>query len=241
MGRRTALLLVLSCALVQPVFAQQFWEKKPYTQWSDKEVRRVLEDSPWSQQLTVSNVKLEIAGPNLSPKGPTQAARDRGMEHNPRITYTVQFRSAKPIRQALIRHAQIASKYDQMDAAKKAAADQRAQEFLGVPAEEIMVYVGFETNVPAYAMDIQRAFSSLPPGTVPIDTFLNVGGNKLSPTSYQVVTGGMQLTFQRPPDLPREGDISLEFMSPQVGDVPSARAFLRFKLKNMVLAGAPEL
>ncbi len=241
MPRRVAVLLALCCGVLPPLVAQQFWEKKPYTEWSEKEVRRLLENSPWAQQVTVSEVRLEVSGPSSHPKGPSQAARDRGLEQNPRIVYTAQFRSAKPLRQALIRRVQIDAKYDRMDAAKKAAADRRAQEFLNASADEIMVYVGFETNVPAFALDIQRYFSSIAPGTVPIDTFLNVGGAKLTPTSYQPVTGGVQLTFPRPANLPREGEITLEFMSPSVGDLASKRAFLRFKLKDMVLADTLEL
>ncbi len=239
--RRSALLLILCCGFLQPVFAQQFWEKKTYTEWSDKQVRRILENSPWAQQFTVSDVKIEIAGPQLSPKGPSRAARERGLEQNPRIIYTVQFRSAKPMRQALIRRVQIEGKYDSMATDRKAAADRRAQDFLNAPAEEIMVYIGFETNVPAYALDLQQSFSSLPPSTVPNDTFLNAGGEKLSPTSYEVVTGGVQLTFKRPQNLARTGEISLEFMSPKVGDLASTRAFVRFKLKDMVVADALEL
>ncbi len=239
--RRVALGFLVFCACLPLAYTQQFWEKKPYTQWSEKDVRRMLENSPWSQQLTISDVKIEVAGPNARPKGPSQAARDRGLEQNPRLIYTVQFRSAKPVRQALIRRVQIDGKYDQLDLNKKAAADRRAQDFLEAPADEIMVYIGFETNVPAYALDLQQYFSSLPPGTVPIDTFLNLGGAKLSPTSYHAVTGGMQLTFKRPPQVPREGDISLEFMSPKIGDLPSTRAFLRFKLQNMAVSDNLEL
>lgn len=249
--KRTAVVLGLLCTCLQLASAQQFWEKKPYAEWSDKEVRRIMESSPWAQQYTVSNVKIEVPGTSkkdaspsssvLGSRGPSPGAVERGMEQNPRLVYTVQFRSAKPMRQALIRRVQIDRKYDQMDAAKKAESDRRAQEFLEGRPEEIMVYVGFETNVPAYALDVQKYFTSLPPGTVPIDTYLNVGGQKLSPTSYRAVTGGMQLTFSRPASIPQDGEISLEFISPQIGDLPVTRAFVPFNLKKMVLSGAPEI
>lgn len=238
---RTALLPFFLCLSLQLAFGQQFWEKKLYTQWSDKEVKKMMQDSPWAQQFTVSSVQLGLTGPSYGGRGPSQAARDRGMEQNPRLVYTVQFRSAKPVRQALVRRVQIDKKYDEWDAARKAGSDRRAQEFLESPPNEIMVYVGFETNVPAYAIDVQRCFSSFPSGTVPADTFLNIGGAKLSPTSYQAVTGGVQLTFKRPANVPVNGEISLEFQSPQVGDLPAARVYVPFNLTKMSLGGGVEL
>ncbi|MGJ5813469.1 hypothetical protein [Paludibaculum fermentans] len=36
------------------LFAADFWEKKPYTEWTEKEARRVLTDSPWARNANVT-------------------------------------------------------------------------------------------------------------------------------------------------------------------------------------------
>jgi hypothetical protein len=50
-------LLLLCMVLIgtsAAVIAADFWEKKEYSEWSEKEVRKVLFDSPWSRQVNVS-------------------------------------------------------------------------------------------------------------------------------------------------------------------------------------------
>ncbi len=36
------------------LFAADFWEKKPYTEWTEKEARRVVTDSPWARNANVT-------------------------------------------------------------------------------------------------------------------------------------------------------------------------------------------
>ncbi|MCI0389485.1 MAG: hypothetical protein MOB07_12080 [Acidobacteria bacterium] len=43
--------LCLVCSLI--AWAQ--WEKKPYTEWSEKEAQKLLNDSPWSQTQVFSD------------------------------------------------------------------------------------------------------------------------------------------------------------------------------------------
>jgi hypothetical protein len=42
-----SVIVLFYCAAPAP--AQDFWKKKPYTEWSEKECRRLLEDSPWAK------------------------------------------------------------------------------------------------------------------------------------------------------------------------------------------------
>lgn len=48
--------------------AADFWQQKKYTQWTDKEVRQVLNNSPWARP-----VSIRISGSNL----PSAAGRGR--------------------------------------------------------------------------------------------------------------------------------------------------------------------
>jgi hypothetical protein len=52
MKRRATLsvaLLVLPGALL--VWAADPWKEKPYTEWAEKDVRKVLEKSPWAKRI----------------------------------------------------------------------------------------------------------------------------------------------------------------------------------------------
>src|SRR5689334_6618222 len=44
-------LLLLLFALC--MWAADFWTTKPFTEWNDKEVSKILTDSPWSAKVTV--------------------------------------------------------------------------------------------------------------------------------------------------------------------------------------------
>jgi hypothetical protein len=60
-------LLILAIALCTvSLFAADFWQSKPYTEWSDKEVQKILSNSPWSKEVIVS---LGSAGGGGSGKG----------------------------------------------------------------------------------------------------------------------------------------------------------------------------
>src|SRR5688572_8145095 len=41
---------------------KDFWETKPYPEWTDKEVDRLLKNSPWSKAVTVSGGMLSRRG-----------------------------------------------------------------------------------------------------------------------------------------------------------------------------------
>ena len=48
------MLSALSLIYVASVGAAQ-WNKKPYTEWSEKESMKVLNDSPWAQTQTITD------------------------------------------------------------------------------------------------------------------------------------------------------------------------------------------
>ena len=55
MFKKLSLLSILPLYL----FAADFWESKPFTNWSDKEIDKLIKDSPWARQ---SNFELGAAG-----------------------------------------------------------------------------------------------------------------------------------------------------------------------------------
>jgi len=66
--------------------AAAVWEAKPFTEWSDKETQAVLTDSPWAGKGTLTNAR---AGGAVGPV--------------PDWKITVTWRTALPIRQAIVR------------------------------------------------------------------------------------------------------------------------------------------
>ncbi len=80
-------LIVVTCliaALTLTLAAAGFWEKKPYTQWSEKDARKMLEKSPWCYEFNwgrQSNIGSDVTGPPLgtmSPPTSTPADDSRG-------------------------------------------------------------------------------------------------------------------------------------------------------------------
>lgn len=48
MAKSSALLL----AFVLGLYAEDFWKTKPYTEWTEKEIKRVLTNSPWAKEVS---------------------------------------------------------------------------------------------------------------------------------------------------------------------------------------------
>ena len=55
MARRLAGIAALWVLVGAGLLAVDFWEGKPFLVWSDKEVDKVITDSPWAQTITVVN------------------------------------------------------------------------------------------------------------------------------------------------------------------------------------------
>jgi hypothetical protein len=53
--------LIAVCA-VFAVAGKDFWIEKPYTEWSEKEVKKLLQNSPWSKTLTLSQAMPSRGG-----------------------------------------------------------------------------------------------------------------------------------------------------------------------------------
>lgn len=87
------LLLCLSTAVFTSGFALRatdFWLAKPYTEWSDKDIRKIMSDSPWARSVSVT---LEMRGRRPMLPGPAGAnASDRpgiaeAADYNPKSSY----------------------------------------------------------------------------------------------------------------------------------------------------------
>jgi hypothetical protein len=114
MLKKLPVLLVL-CALC--VWAADFLTTKPFTEWNEKEVQKILSDSPWTGKITVSTLEVGAIGDKGGKggggrgggrSGPQGDSIDPGADGNggavpSGIPVTLFWQTALPIKQALIK------------------------------------------------------------------------------------------------------------------------------------------
>jgi hypothetical protein len=133
-----ALLLWLCSA---SVVHAQFWEKKDWKTWSKGDCEKMLNDSPWSRSFENVVVREGATGMRSGSQG-------YGGESRASLKYSVQLRSALPVRQAVIRLAMIQNKYDKMSADEKKNFDQNAEQYLNQDfSNRVVVHVEYSTNL----------------------------------------------------------------------------------------------
>jgi hypothetical protein len=245
--RITLLLLSLSVAVL--VQAKDFWQKKDYKNWSEKECRKLLQDSPWTKTYAIWSekecrkllqdspwTKTYAIGDTVIELFETQRT-DRAREANPRISYTAQFRSALPIRQAEVRMARMQMNYEELPEEQRTAFDQQAGQYLDASfPDSVLVRVAFGANVPIYDMELLRHWQTITLEQLENTTYL-IGANKLRvrPTAYQPPQEGKRecvLTFPRrheetPLATPKDKRVSLEFEHPTIGELGGAPRLCR--------------
>lgn len=106
-----AVWLVASAALL----AADFWTEKDFTSWSDKEVEKMLTDSPWAKEATIVMGGLTAGrdfpvrvdpnglGGNLPDPIPGRECGGEQFQRIRRVKATVTWTSALPIKLALVR------------------------------------------------------------------------------------------------------------------------------------------
>jgi hypothetical protein len=245
MLRKRATYLVLLPAML---WAADFWESKPFTDWSDKEVRRVMTNSPWARQTNTAMANARptpppgdspgsglpgadgsvIRVPNLGRVGGTDAGLgippDSSFEQG--LPVLIRWQTALPVRQAQMR-----SKYG-----KEAATAPGAKKILD---QDPALYVISVTGVPGSLVTlggVETAKRSIRDQT----TLAARGKPALHPDAVEFVPGGDQedVLLAFPKTLPFTlADQEIDFAS-RIGTVDVK---YRFRLKDMVVRGKLEL
>ncbi len=233
-----ALLLVAVMSSVAGARAQEFWRKKQYELWTVEECQKLLQDSPWAKRYPISQVLIESI---------SRQSEVDGREERPEINYQVQLSSALPVRQAMVRKAQIESKYDQMIAEQKQAFDAKAASFLGAKfPDTILVHVAYSSNVQEY--DRQLAYHWRTKTTELLKNFVYLigpHGEKVQLERYVPSRGDARefdMIFPRQveghPLLGlQDKTLKLEFQHPRIGILGDARILVEFKVAKMVVDG----
>lgn len=230
---------MIALLLTSPLAISAQWDKKPYTEWTDADVQKMLNNSPWSRTHTVTTARALFRSPSSQ-----QPAAQPGTIAPPNSVYVnfrVRFFSAKPIRQALSRMIELQKKKgmdEQLAGQLKAFA---AGEFL----DYIIVTVTCDSSEPG--ANFQEALGLLQKtgtGEIKNDTFLETkGGHRVFLQEYQTPHSdgfGARFIFPRlvdgKPFITAEGD-EVRFYS-HLSD--TYKLDQRFKIKNMVYDGKLE-
>ena len=232
--------LLVALALWVPAAGQgsDFWHKKEYRQWSEKECRKLLEDSPWAKRYTLSQTLIEPL---------ENASSERARETRPQISYLAQFRSASPVRQAVVRLTQINAKYDEMTPEQKAAFDKQSEAFLAKRfPETIVLHISYSSNVQADDREMARHWRSQTAETLKNFVFLiPPDGEKVPLSGYAVTQGaGRELQFEFPRHIkgrplvgPEDKTLQVEFIHPAIRGQRETRVLLAFKVEKMLMNG----
>jgi hypothetical protein len=205
--------------------AAEFWETKPFREWSDKEARRMLENSPWAALIAVP---LPNRGPVPAPDstgggrgGGRGGGGAEGFGPEPvRVRLTISWRSALPLKQATAR--QQAGNGGTIAPETEAA----------LAREDELYVVAIQGLPPQYSQ-------SGPTST--IDGFLHRDGKPDIPAARgasQPARGGAILFVGFPRTDPitlADGDVEFEV---KIGSLSFKK---KFKLKDMVFHGRLEL
>jgi hypothetical protein len=176
---RFVLLVAVCLLLCLPLIGVAQWNKKPYTEWSEKEALKLLNDSPWGQtQVYTNNSNTFGTGPGQAARGSAQSGDYNTYFMNIRI----RFLSSKPIRQAFSRLIALKQKdevSDQLAAQLKAFATQDLPDY-------IIIAVDADSSESKNEI---REFRSLLDTRTTVDlknnTYLSVGGERLYVADYQ--------------------------------------------------------
>jgi hypothetical protein len=222
--RRYAIgILAMVSVSVVATWASDAWSDKDWKQWSKDEVKVVLHDSPWSRKWAKGQVNASSAVPGVSGAGKEGAAG----ENAPEVDYYLQIRSAMPVREAVIRDAQLERGYDSMTDAQKKAFDAQSAQFLNrVYSDSIVVHVLYSSNVQAFERQLAEHWQSIRPDAIPDEIFLiTERGDRIAPTHFASPKGGayeFDMAFPRTVNgepIIHEGDkiFQIQFRNPALG------------------------
>jgi hypothetical protein len=237
---KKAFFFILPALMLTAIFAYaagEFWEKKAYFEWTQKECQKLLENSPWAKEYTQTGVQ-SIGSLTGGDATDNQA---------PYVKYIIQLRSAKPIRQAIVRQTQILRKYETLPDDQKQALDKNSQNFLDeYPSDLVIVHMIYSCNSNQTDRDLARHWQSQTVDLLKNSVFLSGSKGEKVPIARFMVTQGAEREFDFvfPRQVngkeilsPEDKSLRLEFTYPVVRGIGDGRGFIEFKLDKMKIQG----
>lgn len=163
--KKIAVMVVCVIALTMVAGAQKKY--KPWMEWTEKDVTKMLNDSPWGQTQTDTNTAEMFYSPTSGGGGSrgTQGALNQAVNLN----YRIRFLSAKPIREAFAR--QVIMKTPQLAEQLKAFAEQTSDKY-------IVIAVDYDSTDRRLSGPAMQLFNSASPGQLKTNTYLETKDGK---------------------------------------------------------------
>ena len=183
--RKAVLLLLIACAPSESLLVAQN-PAKPWTQWSEGDAKKILENSPWAQRLLQINAPQMFpnAGQYLIiPPGNPSYAHNQSLDGmTDAVNYYIRFLSAKPVRQALVRVAELDRQKADPDLLK------RQRDFVESKFDEwIVISVVFTCRNQRYHQPVTQLFNDATSAKLRNRVFLERNdGNRLYLEAYVV-------------------------------------------------------
>ncbi|MCG3146411.1 MAG: hypothetical protein HONDAALG_04474 [Gammaproteobacteria bacterium] len=247
MKKKIVITLSLVFALAAVAGAQK--KMKPWTEWSEKEVNKMLNDSAWGQTQAETNTAEMFFTPTTSNRNPIgnrpldsptgSSTNDRStqgaLNQATNVNYRIRLLTARPIRQAMARRAQMQN--PQLAEQLKAFAEQSTDKF-------IVVAVDYDSTDRRLSGPVMQVFNSANTGSLKNSAYLeNKDGKRVFLQEYIApINDGMGAKFVFPRTLNNEAFVNeksgyLRFYSEMGKDI---KLNMRFKISDMMFDGKLE-
>ncbi len=230
MKKLASLMLVFSACL----WAADFWQSKPFTEWADKDLTKMVTNSPWAKEFIVE-MPGGAAGGGGGGKGKGGGTRDGGQTGAaeagggmPSLTLVIRWVSALPVKQAMVR----------MNFKGDAASSPEAKQRLEANEPDYVIAVsGLNRGL------VRGSADELKQAMMAATQLVIKGKEPIKPTDFRIVgQGRVDALFAFPRTNPiTEDDKEVEFQS-KVGAAGATISIKqRFRLKDMMFNGKLEL
>ncbi|MFY9558527.1 MAG: hypothetical protein WAV20_00110 [Blastocatellia bacterium] len=233
---RLFVISALAVMLLCPFAVSAQWNKKPYTEWSEKEALKVLNDSPWGQTHAFTDMSKSFSsGPGRAP-----SASNQGETAPKKVNFRIRFLSARPIREAFARAIELGQKgriHEQFAAQLKAFAAKGFNDY-------IVVTLDCDTaDSQAELQQVVALLNNRSTADLKNNTYLQTGSRKVFLEEYQTPKAdglGARLAFPRLVD-------GKPWITEESGDIHFYSEFstaykldMRYKIKDMIYQGKLE-
>jgi len=214
------------------MMAAEFWQK-PFMQWSDKDLTKMITDSPWAKSTSIS---MSFGGGGAPPPGPApgggggarggpQGGGDAAGFSGPSFNVVARWQTALPMREALVR-LKFGAEADKSADAQKILADQERP-------YEIVLSGPLGPFLPGTPEQSAKALTA-------VTSLSSHRTGEIKPMQIDVSQPGktMDVLFVFPRSMPFTVDDKEVEFSTKMG---TSSLKYKFKLKDMVFNGKLEL
>lgn len=223
------LVVVLICVFALAAVAGAQKKYKPWMEWSEKDVTKMLNDSPWGQTQTDTNTAEMFFSPTSSQVRNASREQQGALNQAVNLNFRIRFLSAKPIREAFAR--QIISKDPKATESLKAFAEQTSDKY-------IVVAVDFDSPDRRMSGPAMQAFASANPGQMKTTTYLEIkDGKRVFLDQYmQPGNDGMGAKFVFPKMVNGEPFVTANsgYVRFYAEVTPTIKLNMRFKIADMM-------